>query len=683
MTYYQGPAGSGILPFARARAQNVSAELQAIADSFALLPDADRLLILKQAYPDAELANKYLLFGPDGQLLPSAGTGVDAGLRGDLADLALAPQLLAITPLAIGLFTAASTKWINSAVTVVQTSGYGVHGRGAALYQYDPAVDAAYVAAHPRASFRSMNGRGFRIAMQRFDVLMFGADPTGTVPSTDAFNAALMAEVAHSGNETMLVRKVEVPAGSYILGEDNKTVWVRKGQHLAGAGQGASRIILVNTFSNTAPIIQFGNSPANPDQVAGDPGGLAAELSGFWFFGGPTSHGVVDTRYCAGWMIQNCFFTSCGIGIYAAGSDGLVNECMLDQGLTGVVLDGQNIFFSDCLFYQLNYQVRVVRSYDCSWNDCQFEYPIYNSMLVGNGSSNTDIRQMNICDSKFTMNGQYETFTGYLSFQMQNGRVMIGGSKFINCPGYAVSHGTGIGNKIDIFSSVFDGRKTNPFFYDQSTTMGAVNASNMDVTMRDCIMRDLPGQPIAIQGVVQTTFSIHDSRFDNCTGGATEININSPGGGSVEIVDCTGSDRLMFNPQSVMLVRASGLKRWLPLANASGRQYVKIPTQQAASIDFAIRCNAFVAGNGNYRKTSRLAVQVQQGYDGANPIRSCSSAPILKAPATAFIGELDIQFEIDTLGGGASVVGHPQSGFVVASWPDSYAVENLAVELVV
>jgi hypothetical protein len=66
--------------------------------------------------------------------------------------------------MAIGLFVDADTMILPVGTDLVQTSGYNTAGLGFALYQYDAAVNAAYVSARPYVSFLSANGRGFRLA---------------------------------------------------------------------------------------------------------------------------------------------------------------------------------------------------------------------------------------------------------------------------------------------------------------------------------------------------------------------------------------------------------------------------------------------------------------------------------------------------------------------------------------
>lgn len=67
--------------------------------------------------------------------------------------------------MAIGLFTDASGLSIPVGTDAVRTSGHTVLGIGIADYVADAAVNLAYVTAHPRTSFISTNGRGFRLSV--------------------------------------------------------------------------------------------------------------------------------------------------------------------------------------------------------------------------------------------------------------------------------------------------------------------------------------------------------------------------------------------------------------------------------------------------------------------------------------------------------------------------------------
>ena len=97
--------------------------------------------------------------------------------------------------MAVGLYSGASGLAIPIGTDLVQTSGFSVRGMGHARYQFDEEVDAAYVSAHPRSSFVSANGRGFRLAEERPNALMFGLrvgdDPAVMASNADALQALI------------------------------------------------------------------------------------------------------------------------------------------------------------------------------------------------------------------------------------------------------------------------------------------------------------------------------------------------------------------------------------------------------------------------------------------------------------------------------------------------------------
>lgn len=93
--------------------------------------------------------------------------------------------------MAIGLFGDGPLLLIPLGTDMVRTKGYAATGRGIADYVYSAAVDAAYVAANPRSSFISANGRGFKLAAGQYQVTQFGAVGNGIADDTDACRAAL------------------------------------------------------------------------------------------------------------------------------------------------------------------------------------------------------------------------------------------------------------------------------------------------------------------------------------------------------------------------------------------------------------------------------------------------------------------------------------------------------------
>lgn len=110
-----------------------------------------------------------------------------AGASRAVADGADTAQSLAANAPGVGLFTRAASAAIMG--DVVHTSGFGAAGEGAARYIHDPAVDAGYLARHPRTAFRAQDGRGFRLdPQQRLTIQMFGGRADGTAhPSQGAY----------------------------------------------------------------------------------------------------------------------------------------------------------------------------------------------------------------------------------------------------------------------------------------------------------------------------------------------------------------------------------------------------------------------------------------------------------------------------------------------------------------
>lgn len=104
--------------------------------------------------------------------------------------------------LAVGVFANAASMAIPAGTEMVRTASYltptpPLAGTGAAFYVHDPIVDAAFVTAHPAWSFRSADGRGWRLDKeQRVFFEMFGAvgNALSATVGTDNYNAWLAAK---------------------------------------------------------------------------------------------------------------------------------------------------------------------------------------------------------------------------------------------------------------------------------------------------------------------------------------------------------------------------------------------------------------------------------------------------------------------------------------------------------
>lgn len=143
---------------------------------------------------------------------------------------------------AIGLFTAASGLNIPVGTDAVRTSGHTAKGIGIADYINDAAVDAAYVTAHPKTSFRTANGRGFRLAVSGWaQIEMAGGTADDATDNKAAFDelAALL------GDGT-----IEFPAvGTYrFSGISN----VPSGINIVGASRAATTILITGDGGGAA-----------------------------------------------------------------------------------------------------------------------------------------------------------------------------------------------------------------------------------------------------------------------------------------------------------------------------------------------------------------------------------------------------------------------------------------------
>lgn len=129
---------------------------------------------------------------------------------------------------AIGLFIAAAGLTIAVGTDRVETSGHTLKGIGAAHYVYDAAVDAAYVAANPLSSFRTVNLRGFRLNELLTTPEQFGAQQSSLINDQPAIQSAINYRVAMKGG-AVLFDPVQYRV-------DTQLTWNGAPIHLQGSG---------------------------------------------------------------------------------------------------------------------------------------------------------------------------------------------------------------------------------------------------------------------------------------------------------------------------------------------------------------------------------------------------------------------------------------------------------------
>lgn len=126
-------------------------------------------------------------------------------------------------------------------VAIMHSQGQNIEGVGMGRFVYDAAVNAAFVSAHPEASYLTTLGRGYRLdTEQQLNICMFGADPAGVADSTNAFAAAqaFLAAAAPNGGG-----RLHLPPGTYdILSASGSIPWSLSKVGMVGSGMGATII---------------------------------------------------------------------------------------------------------------------------------------------------------------------------------------------------------------------------------------------------------------------------------------------------------------------------------------------------------------------------------------------------------------------------------------------------------
>ena len=363
------------------------------------------------------------------------------------------------------------------------------------------------------------------------NVLRYGADPTGVLDSTAAFNLATRGD-GYSGTGIFDIDSfagtVEVPAGYFKI---TSAVWVHKGQHLKGEGEGGTNILLNSTVLYEGSIFRLGRSSVQIEYPTGsglfvdkgDAGGLPPVISGLWTFGGPQSYPVVETS-AAGASIHDMFLTACGIGIKIDGGDIRIANIHIDICLTGFVIGGRSNTITNVLIYVPNIAISttiatgdiarylddpssLVGCSDIVFSNIQiFATKFYSTHLrqsntVSIGALGADItipvehsdisfNNFKCQQNQFASNG-YENFNSFVKIDCNEARnVVWSDCSFNNMNAPAIRHTSGIGNDLRFNNCTFDGRKTLGNF-NQALTPSACTNINDRMEFNNCTFKNL------------------------------------------------------------------------------------------------------------------------------------------------------------------------------------------------
>ena len=502
----------------------------------------------------------------------------------------------------------------------------------------------------------------------------YGADPTGVADSTAAFNLATRATEVHGGNGDLNMRaEIYVPPGDYLI---DGTVYVRKGQHLRGAGQGATRIITSATSTGRYLFVTgrglIGGTPT------ADPGGMPSEISGLNIFGSDLTGGGINVTG-SGASAHDLFITSAATSIFAEGGDILIYDVTIDQALNGIVLEGQNIKVSNALFYVVNYGISLGTCYDVEIDDCHVEYYAYSGIVV---PDTTTVKNVTVSNSTFVMNEQYVTGTGGVYFRANSSDMSIVNCSFRNSMGYGVNSDTGVSSNISVTACVFDGVKTNPA-YAQSTTAGGVHLTNASGDITNNVFRNLLVSPILIGPRATTAVSVRviGNTFVANSAAITETISISGTGGSLYVkgnvfLDATAMTNIQ---QGVDVVRSDNTGGF-PLTSDATYDYYTIPLRLGSTVVISASANTN-PGGGAYTRTALFAVSCEAAFGSALTHYIASSTIFAPVSGGVTVPAMAIGVDFDTPGGGTTSLDTAISEHaVVISVPVAYASYGIRVD---
>jgi hypothetical protein len=506
---------------------------------------------------------------------------------------------------------------------------------------------------------------------QYVSVADFGAVGDGVADDTAAFNLATMATTAHGGNDDLAMRRqIYVPAGDYKI---QGTVYVRKGQTLCGAGDGATRILAGTQTSSGRAMFKLGFGFIGGVPVE-DAGGLPPVIENLATLGGDSSGGVVDMRV-AGAQARNLFITSAGVSVVIGGADTILSNCIIDQGLNGLNISGQNHIIDSCLFYVMRYGITFNNSYDVQVNNCHFEYSIYDDILFSD--TITDAQNIAIQNCQFVKNEQYATSDYAIHLRSTNTSVVVHGCEFRNQRGYSIGIATGTGNDLRVSNCVFNGLKTNPA-YAQSTTAAGIYLQNGIAEVTNCTFENLFGNPIAVNSILDVPTTIKSCSYSNITTATSFVTVTSSTG-DLTVTSCVGDDVLpLINLQNNIVPRLKHNTRWLGAAGTSGGRYFwRIPTTNAALVNVGVIANGLPGGSLNYRDASSIYAVRSVDFNVVTQ-DVASKYTIYETPASGLIGPLDIQVELNAVGGGTTGTYTVAGRYLAVSIPATY--DNVQID---
>lgn len=506
-----------------------------------------------------------------------------------------------------------------------------------------------------------------------YDVLAYGCPNDNSADVTPFFNRATRAAETHGGNGDLAMRRdIYVPPGDYKV---SGTIYVQKGQRLKGAGDGTTRIRPDVTSTGRVTFKLGAGIPGGVE--TGNPGGLPPIIEKMHTEGGDTTGAVVEMTV-AGAQCRDMFITSPGVGINIGGGDTITTRCFLDGGLTGVRFTGQNHIFTNNLFFNLNYGIIIdADTVDTQIQNCHFEYTEFNDILFDTGD--TGIKGVLISNCQFIKNIQYSTSNGAINFNSNGAEAEIKGCTFRNQKGASIIATTGNVNTVSVTDCIFNGDKT-ASGYTQSTTARGISTGAMVLTVSGCEFVNLHSNPITMNSASASgNTKIRNCTWRDNTGASYFCNVTGSAG-TLSIMNCVGDRTLpMLNSQDNVRFNVAGCREWLGAPQtASSRYYWEIPTWGSQAYSVGLSANTNPAGNPDYRKSANYIAS--RHVDNSSGKKDFAESTLIFESSSGFAPVIDVDIELDSVGGGLSSAYAGKGRLLVVSIPDSYADVRIEAE---
>jgi hypothetical protein len=512
---------------------------------------------------------------------------------------------------------------------------------------------------------------------QVVSVMDFGADPTGVADSTEAFRQACLSYEAVTAATSN--RAIYLPAGRYKLTD---TVYVHAGNVLYGDGMGA--YIDASGFSpiGTDPVFKMGwwlnGSTPIQDTAVGD---LPPEIYGMFVLGGPGGGGAVVDIQFPGALVHDIWFSAPGLAINLIG--GYAYDCIVDGGLVGINVGAQNQRIDNITFFNPNYGIILSGACnDVSIQGCSFEYCQYEAISV-NGAGSDGVK---IVGCNFFYNIQYATISGAIRLRNNNQTVNVESCQFTNMKGPAIIlEQAGTNKKVHVQSCVFNGEKSNPV-YTQSTTSAGVFVQSGRAVIQSCRFISLRGHALSLGSISAGNYAL--CTMSDCVITATDSSIvptdlgisSTQYGDSLTLNGVIGSGIKLFPANLYCYPQAVGLQNWFLVENTPGTNFIKLPVTHGASFHVKMRVNTLQAGSFNYIKNIYEIIDVSTGFNGATQESQIDTQVIYQSPTTVPVPNITLTAGFTSIAG-PTTLAPPIVGDIVVSWPDTYGLADLDIQI--